>query len=254
VLLVAALIVWKLATPSWRRFAVRSSPVVLAAVAAVAPWTIRNAITMHAFVPVVSGIGHTILAGHQSDPYSPYHVFPEIPIQQKYADVPLPKREILIEREATREGIDFIIHHPRDELLVFPFEKFYHLYRDDSEGFKWVQGAFPSERPAVETISPFVQHRLSRIADNYYFAVMLLALGGLLLSFSLKDKRRLLLVLFVAGWTAAHLMFLPTSRYHAPLTPIFALWAALSVVVVYDFLRAQLARRRPTPASRGIQT
>ena len=83
--------------------------------------------------------------------------------------------------------------------------------------------------------------------------VIALAVSGLLVSFSLKDKRRLLLVLFVAGWTAVHLMFLPTSRYHAPLTPIFALWAALSVVAVYDFLRAQLERRRPTAASRGIQ-
>ena len=48
-----------------------------AAVLVVMPWTVRNAISMHAFVPVTSAAGHTLLAGHQSDPYNPYHVFPE---------------------------------------------------------------------------------------------------------------------------------------------------------------------------------
>jgi 4-amino-4-deoxy-L-arabinose transferase-like glycosyltransferase len=253
VLLVVALIVWKLVTPSWRRFAVRSGPFVIAAVAAVAPWTIRNAVVMHAFVPVVSGIGHTLLAGHQSDPYNPYHVFPEIPIQQKYADVPLPEREIMIEREATRQSIKFIVTHPGDE-LIFPFEKFYHLYRDDGEGAKWVQGAFFDRDTAPLTISLSVQQRLLRIADSYYVVLMLLAGGGLLLAFSLKDKRRLLLVLVVAGWTAAHLAFLPTSRYHAPLTPIFALWAAVFVVAAYDFAASRLGRRAPTAPPRGPGT
>jgi hypothetical protein len=248
VLLLAALIVWKLATPSWRRFAGRSAPLVLAAVAAVAPWTVRNAITMHSFVPVVSGIGHTLLAGHQSDPYNPYHVFPEAKFQQQYKDLPFPQYEIKVEQASTREALKFIIHHPHDELLVFPFEKLFHLYRDDADALSWVRGARLPSVPAPQIYSVAVEDRWAALANGYYWVIMLAAIAGIPLWFSIRDKKRLLIILLVVGWTAAHLLFLPTPRYHSPLTPLFALWAAVTAVAVFD---AIARRRAPARSSVG---
>ena len=35
---------------------------------------------------------------------------------------------------------------------------------------------------------------------------------------------------FVGAWVATHLMLWPSGRYHAALTPMFSLWAAVTVI------------------------
>jgi hypothetical protein len=99
----------------------------------------------------------------------------------------------------------------------------------------------------VVTIPPAAERNWKDLANGYYFAVLLLALVGVPLSFAVRDKKKLLLVLLVAAWTALHLVFIPGSRYHAPLLPLFALWAAAGVVFAWSFAsRAMKARARPT--------
>ena len=148
VLLLAALIVWRLIVSSWRQFAREASVFTAVAVLVVLPWTMRNAISMHAFVPVTSAAGHTLLAGHQSDPYNPYHVFPEAKIQEQYSYLPYPEREIKVENVALRQSISFAVHHPLDE-AYFPFVKFYHLFRSDADALGWINSWSTSPLPAL---------------------------------------------------------------------------------------------------------
>ena len=136
-----ALIVWKLVEPSWRRFAGGAALMLSAMVLAIAPWTVRNAITMHAFIPVASGLGHTFLAGHQNDPYAPLSVFPEAKITEKYSYLPYPEREIKVEREALRQGLDFAKSHPGYEVQLV-FEKAYNMYRSDDDALAWIGGGW----------------------------------------------------------------------------------------------------------------
>ena len=67
---------------------------------------------------------------------------------------------------------------------------------------------------------------------------------GVLLWFSVRDKKRLLLVLFVVGWTLIHLAFIPDGRYHTSLIPIFCLWAAATLVFVWERMIGRSAGRR----------
>ena len=239
VLLLAALIVWRLAVSSWRQYAKEASVFTAVAVLVVLPWTIRNAISMHAFVPVTSAAGHTLLAGHQSDPYNPYHVFPEMKIQEKYKDVPFPAQEIKVEKEALRESISFAVHHPVDE-AYFPFVKFYHLFRSDADALGWINSWAPGQQlPAL--LSPRAKDAFSILANAYYIPLMIIAGIGIPVWFSVKDKRKLILVFFVGAWVAVHLMLWPSGRYHVALSPIFALWSAAAIIAGYDLL---MARRR----------
>ena len=254
VLMLAALVVWRLVAPSWRQYAREASVVTATAVLVVMPWTVRNAISMHAFVPVTSAAGHTLLAGHQEDPYNPYRVFPEAKIQAQYAYLcehrgtkGCPEQEIKVENEALKEAIRFAIHHPGDEIR-FPFIKFYHLFRSDADALGWINSW--STKPLPMMLSPAAKHAWSKLANLYYIPLMVTAGLGIPLWFSVKDKRKLILVFFVGAWVGTHLLLWPSGRYHAALTPVFSLWAAVTVIAVYDIL---LVRRNPFAARRRVE-
>ena len=242
VLLVMTLLLWRLVTPTWRRFAAQSGLFVAAAALVVLPWTVRNAVQMHAFVPVMSATGHTLLAGQQPDPYNPDHVFPEARFQAQYANLPAPEREIKVENASMREAIHFMIHHPVEE-AYFPFVKFYNLFREDANALAWINGNYNG----TAFFSAAAMDKWTTLGNGYYIALMVVAGLGIPLWFSVKDKRKLALVLFVGGWVVIHMIFIPSGRYHAPLTPIFALWAAVPLIALYDRLST---RRRRVPAER----
>ncbi|HUS83400.1 MAG TPA: glycosyltransferase family 39 protein [Dehalococcoidia bacterium] len=245
-LLLAALVAWRLVAPSWRQFGREAGLFTAAAVLVVIPWTVRNAISMHAFVPVSSALGHTLLAGHQEDPYNPYHVFPEAKIQEEYSYLPFPEREIKVENVALRQSISFAVHHPLEE-AYFPFVKFYHLFRSDADAIGWINGWFTDGR--LLAFSQQAKDMWSELANGYYRMVMLWAGLGIPLWFSIRDPKKLLLMLFVGAWVAVHVMLWPSGRYHAALTPIFALWAAVPLIAVYDTLVTRRSRAVAATAS-----
>ncbi len=250
ILLPVALIMWKLSVPSWRRFARGAALTVAAMVLAVAPWTVRNAITMNAFIPIASGIGHTFLAGHENDPYDPHNVLPEAKISLEYWYVPYPQRETKIEREALKQGLDFAKSHPAYEGQLV-FEKFFNMYSADSDAITWIHGtwidaknaawldgswvqALDTGKTPVLAMSATAEQNWKHLANVYYFGILLLMAIGIFAWFSVRDRRKLLLVLLVGAWTVMHLAFIPGSRYHAPLLPLFALWGAVGIVFLWD--------------------
>ena len=265
VLLVAALLVWTFAAPSWRSWIGQGALVALGAAIAITPWMARNAVSMHSFVPISSGGGHTFLAGHRDDPYGSPDVFPSANIWLKYSYLPYPQRELKMERESWQLGWDFAKSHPGYEVQLVG-EKFYQMYKDDSEALLWIEGAWPNpgnlpwlqgswvaERPPPDPIIIIpraAERNWARLADRYYFAVLACGLVGIPLWFSVEDKKRLLLILTVVLWTALHLVFIPNSRYHVSLVPIFCLWAATSLVFAFDLLKRRLTKapkESPTP-------
>ncbi len=263
-LLVAALIVWTFAAPSWRSWIGQGTLVVLGAAIAITPWMARNAIAMHGFVPISSGGGHTFLAGHLDDPYNTPYVFPAADLWLKYPNLAYPQRELKMEHDAWIEGWDFAKTHQRYEVQLVG-EKFYHMYKDDSEALLWIEGAWPNpgnlswlqgswvaERPPptpVIIMSKAAERNWMRLADRYYFAVLACGAVGIPLWFNVKDRKRLLLILTVVLWTALHLVFIPNSRYHVSVVPIFCLWAATTVVFAFDLVKRLLSRGRKEHAT-----
>ena len=128
---------------------------------------------------------------------------------------------------ALRQSISFAVHHPVDE-AYFPFVKFYHLFRSDADALGWINGWSVDPRPVL--LSPAAKDAWSTLANLYYLPLMVVAGLGMPLWFSVKDKRKLILVAFVGAWVAVHLMLWPSGRYHVALTPLFSLWAAVTVI------------------------
>jgi len=245
VVVVVVLIIWWLARSGWRPF-LRCSALLLAGVALVmAPWTIRNFVVFHAPVFVSTAMGSALWQGNGPDVYTPGHLGFDAKFYDEYADVPYPRKEVEMNNAAMREAVDFIVHNPGTEAGLL-FKKIYHLYQEDAVGLAWID-----EHGGQPSIPDPLQQKLETVANAYYFVV----LGWVALTvpfwFSFRDRSRFLLPLMIALLTAAHLVFVPQSRYHFAFIPILCILAAQGVVVVWRRLTLSSVGQAGGPSAQG---
>ena len=243
VLVPIAAVYW-LSRSGWRQ-TLRSSAISLfVAAAVIAPWTIRNAVQLHAFVPISTNSGAALRAGHAPDATGTTG-WPKDYINGFYMWQSLyrPDWEVQGYREYTRRAIDYAFTHPQRELELTRY-KIYHLYRSDSGVVPWLTtlGATPIEPPGLEDA-------LWHVFDSSYYALLF----GALLSIPLwlrRDANRWLPVVILAVWTLYHIVFLGEPRYHVPLYPVFAIALAGGLSTLVVAARAALERR----GSRSLAT
>jgi 4-amino-4-deoxy-L-arabinose transferase-like glycosyltransferase len=226
-----ALAVWAAPRRSWRSL---GPPVLLVAVAlaVVAPWTIRNAVKLHAFVPVTTQLGWALAGTYndeaRDDPVNPgswrslRRIEEYRPLVANFATVP----EIVMERRLSKAGREFIERHPTYVATVGYWNTRRLL---DIASLKW-------SRHTASTISVTPGWADAGVICFWIFA--LLALAGA----TLPAARRV--PWFV--WTMPLVMYLSviflaaeTPRYRAPLDPFIVLLAAFAVVGVARRLRRQ---------------
>jgi 4-amino-4-deoxy-L-arabinose transferase-like glycosyltransferase len=216
-----ALMVWCVPRRSWHSI---GPPAVLVAVAlaVVAPWTIRNAVELHAFVPVTTQLGWA-LAGTYNDDARDDHVNPGSwrslrrvseykPLVANFPAVP----EIVMERRLSRAGREFIGRHPTYVATV-GYWNTRRLF--DLASWRW-------SRHTASTISVGPGWADAGVVSFWIFAA--LALAGA----TRRAARRVPGVV----WTMPLAMYLSvvflaaeTPRYRAPLDPFIVLLAAIAV-------------------------
>jgi 4-amino-4-deoxy-L-arabinose transferase-like glycosyltransferase len=209
-------------------------PAVLVAVAllTVAPWTIRNAVELHAFVPVTTQFG-AALAGTYNDEARTDRENPAswrtirgvkayLPLTQPWFTTP----EVVIERRLRAASLDYIREHPTYVATVLYWNTRRLL---DLASWRW-------SRHTASTVS--VEERWADRGVVCFWIVAVLALVGVV-------RRRSVpwwvwavpLVLYLSVvFTAAE-----TPRYRAPIDPFVILLAALA-------LTPRFVRSRPEPA------
>ncbi|HXF50209.1 MAG TPA: glycosyltransferase family 39 protein [Dehalococcoidia bacterium] len=217
-----ALPFWFAASRDLRASAARLAVVAAFTVAAVAPWTIRNAIRMNAFVPISTNAGVDLWIGHH-DGASGRGQMADALIYSR-PDLDSVAGEVAVNAEGFREAVRFALDQPLTELQLLPRKLFY-LYYHDEEGLRWNDG-----HGGQPWIDPAEWNALRWTSNAYYYAVLGLFAGGVILA-----RRRLLapvpllIVSFIGYWTAVHLVFFGDPRFHAPAMPLFAALAAVTV-------------------------
>jgi len=81
------------------------------------------------------------------------------------------------------------------------------------------------------------------VANVYYFAVLALAGGGLLVWLRRPRGGLVLPLLAIAVFTLGQLPFFNDPRFHYPMLPAFALLAAAGLVAAASTVRGVFARR-----------
>lgn len=236
--LVPIAVVYWLTRSGWRP-ALRSTAISLfAAAIVVTPWTIRNAVELHAFIPISTNSAAAIRAGHAPDATGTT-MWPEDDVNgvHMWEMMYRPDWEVAAYRAYTRRGIQYALTHPKHELELTG-SKLYHLYRSDSGVIPWLTtlGATPIKPQALED-------SLWRVFDYSYYLLLFGAAASV--PFWLRrDANRALLVNVVLLWTIFHVVFLGEPRYHVPLYPVFAIAVAGGIWVVLTAVLTFLERQR----------
>ena len=212
---------WTAPRRSWRAV---GPPAVLVAVAlaTVAPWTIRNAVELHAFVPVTTQLGWALAGTYntearddQANPGSwrSLRRVPEYePLVANFSTVP----EIVMERNLSRAGREFIDRHP-SYLATVAYWNTRRLF--DVANLRW-------SRHTASTISVDPGWADAGVICFWVFAA--LALAGATRR-AARDVPWFVWAMPILMYLSVVFLAAETPRYRAPLDPFFVLLAALAV-------------------------
>ncbi len=221
---------WLLTGIDRRGVALRLAAVGLGIGLIVAPWTIRNAIEMDAPVFISTNAGVDFWIGHHEGAAGNFGATGGDELVFSHPELNSTQREVRINTDGFRQGLEFAVTSPAQE-LVLPFQKLFWLYYNDEEGLRWNDG-----HGAQTFMSSGLREALLALSNVYYFAVLsFTALGALLwLWLSKRDPGYVLLISLIAYWTLVHLAFFADPRFHAPIMPVAALLAASALVTLWS--------------------
>jgi 4-amino-4-deoxy-L-arabinose transferase-like glycosyltransferase len=223
-------VIW-LAALGLRVALVRTALATLGLALVLLPWTVRNEVVMGAPIllstdgPFALFVAHNPLAsGTQSADMNDQRKR-EWPWLER---LPYPQREVTQARLELGYGVRYLLTHPRHELTLIP-KRIYYLYEHDH--YALIPATPPRRlRLGGEPVGPNLDTLFARVADVYYFAVVLLALVGVRRAARGADVSARVLLLAIAYFTLLHgVLFFGDARYHAPLVPVFCVLAALGV-------------------------
>ena len=237
-LLPLVLAVWD-ARPRWSWPAL-ARPVVLVAVAVltVSPWTIRNAVKLHAFVPVTTQLGAALAGTYnneaRADTRNPasWRGLPRIPELQDIVRTPRWRRtpDATLEKRLRARALAFIAADPGYVAKVV----FWNTARAlDLAGLSW-------SRHTASTVSV-----TPRWADAGVFTFWLVALVAIAGALTRRARRIPLHVAIVPVLLYLSVVFLAfeTPRYRTGIDPFIVMLAALAVVGGWDAVATRRARR-----------
>jgi hypothetical protein len=186
----------------------------------VAPWTIRNAVEMDAPVLIATNAGVDFWIGHHESAGGDFGDEGGDPLVFRHPGITTVEREVRVNNEGFREGLEYAVTHPAQE-LVLPFKKLFWLYYNDEEGLKWNEG-----HGGQQFLNGAARSSLTALSNVYYFAVLgLFVVGARLWT---RTAGAVLLISLIAYWTLIHAAFFGDPRFHAPIMPAIALLAALT--------------------------
>jgi 4-amino-4-deoxy-L-arabinose transferase-like glycosyltransferase len=236
-----------------RELAVRTGMLAVAAVLVIAPWTVRNAFALDAFVPISTNSSQTLWSGHNPTANGgPTYARGEI-----YAELEgLPQERFEVEQSKLlrREALEYMVSHPWRELTLIP-RKLLYLGLGDSRAI--TAGSSLRERAsiggpvtggitAVEVATPQAAILIGVVADVAWYSLLALFALALVVLWPYLWRNTLgragialtAISLFLYGF-----VLYGNFRYRMPLEPVMILLAAPLVTRVWQERR----RLRPAP-------
>jgi len=197
---------------------------------------------MDAPVLVSTNTGDNLCIGHHPGAPGKF-VMPAKPCPTPYAAHLRMGTYAEVRRNADRQdqALRYALAHPRAEIALLA-KKLYYLFLHDHSGLEGVE-SYRNDR----FLDPSLRSSLERVADFYFFAVLLLGAGGFaLLLWPPWQARHLVFASAALVFTTVPLLFFGDPRFHVPLSPLLAIAGA---VLVSRIASARRTRRTPRPES-----
>jgi uncharacterized membrane protein len=232
---VAAYVVWR--APVGRRL-VMGAAIVAATALTILPWTMRNAVVFHRFVPVATGYGVQLWRGNNDlarGDADDRHLVPLNSLWQERAAALPEARRVKVTQEATQLLDDLKALPPVD-----------HDRRMMVEGWRWLRahpGRFIalSARRLVTLYSAFTRtmteneaaNRWSRlVAAVSFYPVLALGLAGFVVAWR-RNPASWIIPAVIAGVTLAYLPATACTRFRLPVDAFWILLASVTVTGVW---------------------
>ncbi|MET1756941.1 glycosyltransferase family 39 protein [Novosphingobium sp. RD2P27] len=239
---------WLRAADRWRRLPQLVGQTVLlltAAALVIVPWSLRNHTQLGHWIVVSTNGGYNLLIGNNEDANGGY-------AENSRAYVALMARadlgEVERDAEAKRIAVDWITHNPMQFLALAP-RKLAILWLPDGEAAWGYQAGAPSY-PRFEPL-----YRAVRIANQAYYAVLLLSSAAALVTMTLR--RRAASLRWVDWWvlpwamaaypTLVAVLVFGQSRFHYPVMPFLCLASGWIMAEAWQ----AWAATRPAPSLVG---
>lgn len=194
----------------------------LATVAVIVPWTVRNYLQFHQVVLLETKGGVNLWLGNS--PYTPPDFIRnvwKVGVREPMLNG-LPTDEIQRDRAAYALALNYMRAEPLTFLAHIPikfadFASFERNLIDTAEATRQGEGWNSPAKVGADL--------LAMVA---YIFVVLCGIAGFV--FAPTNRWKILLLVFVAYFLAAHLVIFGDGRFHLPLIPLFALYAAWLLV------------------------
>jgi 4-amino-4-deoxy-L-arabinose transferase-like glycosyltransferase len=187
----------------------------------VAPWTYRNYVVFHAFVPVSTAGGLNLWQGNAR--------FGREEVYRQYEAVPTAHDQLAHRIEQYRFSVGKGLEAIWERQPFWLFEKL----RDEMPNF-WEadsQALVHIKRGAYGPLRPAVAWGAALVVLLPYVAVLALFVGGLILPL---HRPRLFLLGFLAYYNLIHVVTHGYARYRLPCLPVVFLFAAAAVVALKE--------------------
>lgn len=212
---------WLLARKDYRMTARWSVVLCAGVLLCVVPWTVRNQLRMHAFVPISTNTGDNLCIGHAEGATGRF----ETP---KACDTPqfpflggLPS-ELGSDKAKRTIAIDGIKHNlDREPWLLWRRTYFMWVRDGDHDALFAVQSYRQDRWMAIPT-----EARLIWIADRFYWLVVAAGLVGLVQLTRRREPEALLLVGSTVMTALVPLLFFGDQRFKVPVIPLLIIAAA----------------------------
>ena len=232
-LIPVVLIAWWPELPK-RALVARAAVLAGVAVLTIAPWTIRNAVVMDAFIPISSNASITLYSGHNerangAQNYAPPELSSKLPAFG-------PRREVAESKLLRREAVEYMVNNPGRELTLIP-RKLVKLMRGDSYALQWVNARRPGQERPVPTV---LVRPIRVLADVFWFALLVLTVAAVVVLrrelWRLRATRATLALFAIALFTYGFVYY-GNYRYRAPLEPLMLLVSAPLLVRAWNRYR-----------------
>ena len=230
---------WALTRLDWRVTVRWSALAIVVAGLLIAPWTVRNLITMDAPLLISSSAGVNFWQGHHEgatggDDSSVGQLL------DRYGPLTEPGAEVRVSNAGYREGLRFAVNNPGEELLLIG-KKFRALYLNGDITALDIN-EWSGQRPFIASK---LRAALKALSDSFYYAVLFVAMFAPLRWAIQRNEGPLLPLIAFTALTLGHVvLFFGSPRYHFTMIPLLCLLAGWALAALPQ-LWAPLAVRSP---------
>jgi hypothetical protein len=218
-LFAGVLVAWLLVT-DWRSALRMFGIAVATGLVVVIPWTVRNAVVDHGFIPIsmqsVAAYG-TFNSQSANDPVYPYAWRPTPPDAVRYLDPRHPLSEVRLQSKLDHLAISYVENHPFSVAPAFFWNGITRLWDIRRPSHALAEVPFEGR-----------SHLLALIGLIMYYALAPLALFGV---WRVRHRRELVYPLLAIALGASIVFTIASgTRYRAPFEPMIAALACVAVL------------------------